>query len=127
VFSVKSFKSTPAAGTESLSPDDAAIHEKLQSEGTLEAKVWLEKDEQRLLGRYNQKQAQAKIDEMYRAGAAKVSILPGRFVMSVVVELPTKPDLRKRFFDWQQEHHGAIGETVTFDTGQKYIYVTMPR
>jgi len=127
VFATKRFTASKPVGTENLTPDDAAIFEKLQGGAALEAREWLEKDPQRMLGAYNARQGTAKVEEMYRNGAAKVTCLAGRFVMAVVVELPAKREDRKKFFDWQKEHHESIGETVTTDSGQKYLYITLPR
>ncbi|HRK29878.1 MAG TPA: hypothetical protein PLD59_02275 [Tepidisphaeraceae bacterium] len=120
-------RSSAPTAVAGLTAEDAEIESKLKQTATTEAREWLARDEQRLLGRYNQRQAQAKIDEIYRAGAQKVCVLGGRFVMSVVVEVPDKVEDRKRLFEWQKQHHESIGETVTLDSGQKYIYITMPR
>jgi hypothetical protein len=79
-----------------------------------------------MMGGWNRRQAEAKIDEWYQLGAKKVSCFGPRMAIWVAIELPDEPEKRAKLFEWQKKWNEERNERIRTDNGQKYLAIRLP-
>src|SRR5204863_8395865 len=105
--------------------NDAAIVEQLNDENGTEARKWLGQNPSRMVMGLSRKQAEYRVDELYRMGAKQVMCMGGVVSTTLAVELPTDPAKRKELFDWAKKWHNEMGEKADVDVGQNWLMIKM--
>lgn len=126
VFAMKYVGADPNAGKPALDPDDETVQEARDNFTEKEAKEWLAMDDSWMMGGWNRRQSEAKIDEWYRLGAKKVSVYGRQMALWVCIELPDDKEKRAALFEWQKKYHGEMFERIRTDKGQKYMVIKVP-
>ena len=126
IFAMRFVGRDPNADKPPPDPDDATVAEAKASFTEYEARDFLKTDETWLMGGWNRRQAEAKIEEWYQLGAKKVSCFGPRMAIWVALELPDEPEKRAKLFEWQKKWNEEMNERVRTDKGQKYLAIKLP-
>jgi hypothetical protein len=100
--------------------EDQEALEILDYENEEEALAWLDKGRGRMLGNTSESQARNRIQQWYDMGAKNVYAYGMRMTMRSVVELPTDPAQREKFFEWRNRNLTEFDQPI-LDEGQKYM------
>lgn len=126
IFAMRYVGRDPNADKPPADPDDATVADAKANFTEYEARAFLKTDETWLMGGWNRRQAEAKIDEWYQMGAKKVSCFGPRMAIWVAIELPDEPEKRAKLFEWQKKWNEEMYERVRTDKGQKYLAIKLP-
>lgn len=125
VVAMKYVGRDPDAGKPVADEDDAKVRVALKEAFPKEAKAWLAIDESWMMGGWNRRQAESKIDDWYQMGAKQVICFGTRMALWVAIELPDEPEKRAKLFEWQKKWHAEMFERVRTDNGQKYLVIKL--
>lgn len=101
---------------------DVVAEEQLEFGNAKEAKAWLDESANRIFDHYGRGEAVQIVDELYAAGAVKVTaMVSGPECGGLIIELPKDKDKRKRVFAWEAKFQKKTGDPPTKDEGQKYL------
>lgn len=109
-----------------LLADDEYVEGELKDGATGEIKDWFSKGGgRRMVMGMTENQALNLADGWYRMGAKRVIAFGGGMSMSLAIGLPDDSAGRKKFFDWEHEHHNDFTKPPSKDVGQKWLLVRM--
>lgn len=124
VMGLKMMRSSSVAARAAMPSKDAELLEMIEDSG-YEAKEWLEKDPNRMIGLMSTTNASmSRINMWYKMGATKVYAFGSRMSLTVVIELPDDPESRKKLFDWQIRWHEERNIEPEKDVGQRFLQIS---
>ena len=104
--------------------DDPYVEEQLGDGATNDLDKWLAASPNRMVLGMSHTQAQGLADSWKQRGAKRVIGFGAGVTLSLGVELPDKPEQRKYFFEWANEHRDWSKPPVK-DIGQKWLLMHM--